>query len=398
MGSRRRWVERRRALCFLSVSSVWFAVIGCSGIPTKTIASSQGEISTPQRDPAFQVPRKSVAVTDLCVCVVGAGSEQELLQFKQGCSVWFTRNSCESRLRIEEGSLEKEQRVFERLHQGAEVAFGYSGPWTGSHQTQEWLKREIAPALRGTSLHVSVDATLRPGWDDSNALRQVADELLKKDVFSSLTVRSHQALSTGLWDQIPLGSNPFWVEYRATPESLRGPVFIPGAQDATLSFPACAALEGTSCTTAIHGGATGYCENQRAGLREKLWLACTPALHSGESQWTRHQVDRASAKVDETVVRFRPVVVVGLKANRFYDVVRESDNRDDPDELKALENQIREAYLKELPGQIHVDLGHEAFDERMLEREAFDVNDVVIKKRGSRYSQKLFTVRVKAVG
>ncbi len=379
---------------------------GCSTASKAPVAEVAVEDPSGVRDPAFIFKKKDSRRNDLCVCIIGSTPKSQQGFFKLGCSLWFTRQSCEDRRRIVQDDLVGMGvgEALETAPQGAKVVIGFVGHWNSAVQTVDWLDREVLPVASDRDIDVRVDNTACSGGNDPTHLRDGTNSLLKRYSLPNLDVRVNQAISSGLWDPYLPGKNNFWVEY-----SSRG-------SEGSLKFPECRSFEKRSCWGWMQGGGSGFCEEEEKGKRIPRLLVCSqverevyvqaPGGRVGQLErkkrkvyeWTRMPVGRPSFEIVEKKGYQPAQLVIGLKNNRFYDAMIELDIEPELREASdAYVLYLKRSFFEELPEQVHVDVGDDSLNEKTVERSIFSLDDVVIKeqKPGFNVSRFVLTIQVR---
>ena len=384
----------------------WTLLAGCTTAPRSSPEPIVAQDLSGFRDPAFFFKKSDSRRNDLCVCIIGSTPKSQQGFFKLGCSLWFTRQSCENRRRIEQDDLVgmSVAESLETVPQGSKVVIGFVGHWHSAAQTVDWLETEVLPVASDRAIDVRVDNTACSGGDDPTRLRDGTNALLKRYALPNLDVRVNQAISSGLWDPYLPGKNNFWVEYSAR-----------GGQG-TLKFPQCRSFEKRSCWGWMQGGGSGFCEEEESGKLMPRLLVCSQVEREVYVQspgggkvgqlerkkrkvyeWTRMPVGKPSFEIVEKKGYQPAQLVIGLKNNRFYDSTVELDI--DPDLREGSDAYflyLKRRFLEELPEQVHVDVGDDSLDEKTVERSIYSLEDVVIKERKPGFNVNRFVLTMQA--
>jgi hypothetical protein len=393
-----------RQMANWKVLAIPLMMAGCSTAPKAPVAEVAADDLSGFRDPAFFFKKKDIRRNDLCVCMIGAYPTNQQKFFKLGCSLWFTRQSCDAKRRIIEEGDPSFADVLSTTPRGSKVVLGFVGHWGSAGQTVNWLKRVILPAASKREIDVRVDNTACRGGDDPIELREGTSELLKELPVPNLEVKVNQDISSGMWDPYLPGKNNFWVEY------------VSRDGKGSLKFPSCRSFEKRSCWGWMQGGGSGFCEEEENGVRIPRLLVCSQVEREYYAQvpgapahqlerrkrkvyeWMRMEVKKPSFEVVESKGYQPAELTIGLKNNRFYDALVELDQ--DPEQRETSEAYylfLKRKFLEELPEQVHVDTGDESLDEKTVERSIFSADDIEIKQQKPGFHVKRFVLRLKVL-
>lgn len=393
----------------LSRRQLWRAWLFCSGflfacstVPHQPRTEALSGDANQVRDPAFFLSRRDIRRNDLCVCMIGAQPTSQQKYFKLGCSLWFTRQSCESKRRIVQDGEPGLGEILQSVPHDSKVVIGFVGHWFGADATVDWLKKEVLPEASTRKLDLRIDNTACLGGDDPTELREGTAKALKEYPVPNLEVRVNQAISSGMWDPYLPGKNNFWVEY------------VNRGGKGSLKFPQCRSFEKSGCWGWLQGGGSGFCEEEDHGRKSLRLLVCSKVERevyvqssSGRVgqlerrkqkvyEWTRMDVKNPSFEIKELKGFDAPRLVIGLKNNRYYDSMVTLDQ--DPEQRESSDAYflfLKRRFLEDLPDQVHVDAGDESLEEKTVEKAIYSVDDIEIKEQRPGYSVKRFVLWVK---
>jgi len=375
--------------------------------PATEVARAEEAAPFESRDPAFFFSKKEVRKNDLCVCMIGSEPENQQKWFKLGCSIWFSKQSCEQKRRIVQDETPGLAEILDESHRGSKVVLGFVGHWGSAHQTVNWLRDDLLPAASKYGVDLRIDNTACSGGDDPVELREGANKLLTRFPVPNLEVRVNQAISSGLWDPYLPGKNNFWIEFASQK-----------ADDERLTLPECRKFEGKTCWGWIQGGDSGFCQEEVKGRKQRSLLVCSKVDYETYMQrmgstrsnnlervtrqrfeWTRLDSSLAGMEIRESKRWHEPEMRVGLKNNRIYDEAFTEaaieEFRDDARMMKKIQDDAKEWFFIGLPQEVHLDLGDDSMETKTISKSELSVDDVEIKEIKPRYATSSYSVILK---